>query len=500
MHRATGGTVSMGPMNEPTATGALVLALGLLLALAGLASPASRRLGVPALLFFLLLGIAAGSEGIGGIWFDDAGLAFRLGTLALVVILFDGGLNTSPVVFRRALAPAAVLATLGVVVTAALTAGIGVLLGLPWPAALLVGAVVSSTDAAAVFSVIRASGIGLEQRASATLEVESGLNDPMAMLLTIAITELVLGALTPVGVGWMLVTQAIFGVAVGVGMGVAGRVLLRVVRLPAAGLYPILTVGIAFLSFGTATVLGGSGLLAVFLTGFVLASGALPYRAGIRRVLDAFAWLSQILMFLVLGLLVFPTRIVPIAGVGFALALALAFVARPLAVFACLAPFRFARGERVFMAWVGLRGAVPIVLATYPLLRGVEAGPQVFDLVFFVVLVTSFLPGATVAWSARRLGVARDVVPAPAASIELVSLRDLPGEFLWYRVSPASAVAGAFIRELPLPEGSVVTFSMRGGQVIVARGSTELCPGDEVGRSCAAGRSCCACAGAAAWP
>ncbi len=321
----------------------------------------------------------------------------------------------------------------------------------------------------------------LEASTGALLEVESGLNDPMALFLTVVATELALGTATgAAGFGLIFVEQLLIGAVGGVVIGFGGRVLLRVLSLPAAGLYPVLTVALAFLAFGVTTLAEGSGFLAVYLAAVVLAAGAMPYRAGVRRVHDALAWLAQILMFVMLGLLVFPSRLLPAAPGGLALAAALAFVARPLAVFAVLAPLRMPWRQQLFVAWVGLRGAVPIVLATYPVLRGVEGGDQIFHLVFFVVLVNSIVPGATVAWLARRLGLSGPAQPHPTASVELVSLRELPGEFHWYFVSPASAVADVHVRDLSLPPGCVVTLVVRGSEVIAPHGSTLLIPGDEV--------------------
>lgn len=468
-------------MTEPAATAAILAALGLLLLLSALASPLPGRLGVPALVLFLLVGIAAGEEGLGGIPFDDYGLAFRLGCVALVLILFDGGLNTSVAVFRAAALRAVLLATLGVVVTALVVAAVGVALGLSLPLALLVGAVVSSTDAAAVFSVLRSSGVRLQASTATTLEVESGLNDPMAMLLTVATTELVLGGAHGTGATALYFAQQFaVGTASGAAIGWFARSLLPRVRLPAAGLYPVITVAIAFLSFGIATLLEGSGFLAAYLAGILTASGALPYRQGVRRVHDSLAWLAQILMFVLLGLLVFPSRLVPALGLGLALAAVLALVARPLAVLLSLAPFRMPLRERAFVGWVGLRGAVPIVLATYPVLRGVPEADRLFHLVFFVVLVNSLVPGATVAWATRRLGLARDAETAPAASVEVVSLREFPGEFVWYFVAPSSPAAGATLQNLPIPAGSVAALVVRGAEVIAPRGGTALQSGDQI--------------------
>ncbi len=468
-------------MEEPWATAALLAACGLLLLLAGLASPLSGRLGVPALVFFVALGILAGSEGIGGIPFDDFETAYTLGTLALVLILFDGGLNTPISVLRRAWARASLLATVAVVITAAVVAVAAMGLGLSPLSAALVGAVVSSTDAAAVFSVLRNSGLRLRTSTAATLEVESGINDPMAVLLTAAVTGIALGE---VEIGWglagMFVSQLLVGLVGGLSFGLVGRLVLRILVLPAAGLYPVLTVALALLAYGGTTVAGGSGFLAVYLAAIVVSHGPMPYRAGIRRVHDSMAWLAQILMFVLLGLLVFPSRLVPNADEGLALAAVLAFLARPLAVLLVLAPFAMPRKERLFVSWVGLRGAVPIVLATYPALRGLPEGDAVFHMVFFIVLAGAIVPGATVAPLARKLGLGRRAAPPAPASVELVSLREFPGDFVWYAVSKASATAGAEVRDLPLPDESLVILLLRGADVIAPHGGTRLEPGDHL--------------------
>lgn len=468
-------------MSEPEATAAILAALGGLIVLAVVASPLSRRLGVPVLLLFLLLGMLAGSEGLGGIPFEDYGLAYRLGTIALVLILFDGGLNTTPAVLRRAARSAGWLATVSVVATAAVMAGFGLWLGLDPEIALLMGAVVSSTDAAAVFSVFRGGGVRLKERTAATLEVESGLNDPMAVFLTLLATEYALAsAPTPGAVALLFARQFVIGAAAGLLWGHAARWLLARIHLPAAGLYPVVTLALAFLSFSTATLIGGSGFLAVYGTGILIAAGAMPYRAGVRRVHDALAWLSQILMFALLGLLVFPKQLLPVVGTGLALAAVLACVARPLAVWPVMKALGAPVQEQIFVSWVGLRGAVPIILAAYPVVRGVAGGAELFHLVFFVVLVSSVIPGATVVALARRLGLAVPHAPSPSAHVELVSLRDFPGEFVWYHVEPSSAVAGSDLRGLELPEGCLVTLIVRGPDLLVPKGSTLLLAGDHV--------------------
>ncbi|HYG66191.1 MAG TPA: potassium/proton antiporter, partial [Anaeromyxobacteraceae bacterium] len=346
---------------EPLPTAFALVATGVLLVVSVLASRTSGRLGVPVALLFLVIGLLAGEEGLGKIPFDDYGLAFRVGTVALVLILFDGGLQTSVATLRGVIVPAGILATLGVAATAGVTALGARALGLGWPEALLLGSIVSSTDAAAVFAVLRNAGVRVRPRLAQLLELESGGNDPAAVILTLAAT----GAIVAGGEwGWHMaldaVVQLAVGVAGGVAIGLAGRRVLNRARLTAAGLYPVLTLGLAFLAFGIPTIFRGSGFLAVYVAGIVLGDAKLPYVNGIRRVHDSIGWFSQVSMFLMLGLLAFPSRLMGVAGTGLALGLFLAFVARPVVVAAFLLPLRMSWREVTFVAWVGLRGAVPI--------------------------------------------------------------------------------------------------------------------------------------------
>jgi cell volume regulation protein A len=475
------------PTPEPLPTALLLTIFGVLLAISALFSRASQRVGVPVALLFLGIGVLAGSEGIGGIPFNDYRLAFRLGTVALTLILFDGGLNTSPAQVRRVLAPAALLATVGVVGTAALVAAAAHWLGFEWPVAMLLGAVVSSTDAAAVFAVLRGSGLSLKRRVGTTLELESGINDPVAVILTTVLTSyLVNPASSP---GWRValevVREIVVGGALGLAIGYGGRALLARYRLPAGGLYPALTLALALLAFGVPTLVHGSGFLAVYLAALVLGDGPLPYRAGLLRVHDALAWLSQIAMFLVLGLLVFPTRLAGVAGAGIALALFLAVVARPLVVALCLAPFRgtrfrYTRTDIAYVGWVGLRGAVPIVLALFPVLAGAPGAERIFDVVFFIVVANAVIPGMTVPWVTRRLGLASDEPPAPQAVLEIESMQPLDGAILSFYVDEALAVAGMPLAELPFPDGTAVTMIVRGKTLVAPKGGTMLLPGDHV--------------------
>ncbi len=468
-------------MSEPLSTALLLTAAGFLVATGVLVSRTSGRLGVPAALLFLAVGMLAGSEGVGHIAFEDYALTFRLGTVALVLILFDGGLNTPWSSVRRAFAPAAVLATAGVLGTAALAGLAAWGLGLPAPLALLFGAVVSSTDAASVFSVLRGGGVELRRRVGTVLELESGLNDPMAVILTLAFTSLSAAGERP---GWHLLLetglQLTVGLGGGIGLGLAGRWVMARARLAVAGLYPVLTLALALLAFGLPTLLWGSGFLAVYAAAVVMGNGPLPYLTGLRRVHDALAWFSQVAMFLLLGLLAFPSRLAAQWSTGLELALLLVFVARPAVVAACLLPFGFAWREVLFIGWVGLRGAVPIILATFPVLAGVQGATGVFDLVFFVVVVSTALQGSSARWLARRLGLERSGPPAPRATLEIVSTRDLSGEVLTFYVEPASAVAGSRIADLPFPENAAVMLVLRGRQLVAARGRTVLEPGDHV--------------------
>ena len=469
---------------EPLTTATLLLTIGLLLGLSALFSRASARAGLPVFLLFLAMGMLAGSEGLGGIEFEGYSLSFRLGTLALALILFDGGLNTSTSALRQGIRPAAVLATAGVAVTAGLVAVGARFLGFPWPAAFLVGAVVSSTDAAAVFSVLRGSGVQLRRRLGTILELESGLNDPVAVVLTLVLTEALVEGQAPglsaTGLLLEIPIELAVGAGVGVVAGLASRRLLRASRLPAGGLYPVLTLGLALLTFGAATVLHGSGFLAVYLLGMVLGNGDLPYRAALLSFHDAAAWCGQVTMFLVLGLLVFPSRLLQVSGTGLALALFLSLVARPLAVVLCLAPFRYPWRETAFIGWTGLRGAVPIILAIFPVLAGVDGAKPLFDVVFFVVVVSALVPGGTVGWAARCLGLTEDRPPPPRAALEMSSVQPLDGDVLSFYVDPVLPVAHAALADIPFPPKSAAMLVVRGSELIGPRGDTVLLPGDHV--------------------
>lgn len=469
--------------NEPITTAIILAVSGFLLIVSVLfSSRATERVNVPVALIFLAIGVLAGSEGIGGIPFADYGVGYRLGTVALVLILFDGGLNTPLTAVRRVAAPAAVLATVGVIGTAVMLALGAYWLGMPRDASILLGAVVSSTDAAAVFAVLRSGGVHLSDKVKATLEIESGSNDPMAVILTMSVTSVLLepGAASYTMIGLQVISQIAIGLAAGLAIGYGARYTLAHARLHASGMYAVLLIGMAFLAFAVPTLLYGSGFLAVYVGAIVLGNGEIPYRTGLLRVHDAIAWLSQVTMFLLMGLLVFPSRLIEIAPIGLAVSVFLAFVARPVVVWLCLIPFRYTNREKLFVSWVGLRGAVPIILATYPVLAGAPAAEQMFDLVFFVVVVSSILPGATVTWAARKLGLETYEPPPPRAVLAIESVEPLQGELLSFYIDEALAVAGETLSALPFPEGASVTMIVRGKQLLAPRGSTVLTPGDHV--------------------
>lgn len=468
-------------MMEPHATALLLLVIGLLIAFSVLLSRHIDRLGVPIVLLFLIVGMVGGSEGLGGLAFDDYGVAVRVGTIYLVLILLDGGMNSPWRAVRRIIVPAGALATIGVALTAGLVAVFSRLLGLGWTEALLLGSVVSSTDAAAVLAVLRGGRLSLQPRVGSTLEVESCINDPMAVILTVTMIEV---AKSSAALRWTLLLsvplQLAVGAIIGILLGYLGLRIIRKVRLPTVGLYPALTLALAFLSFGVATMLEGSGLMSVYFTALVLGNSPLPYKSGLFKVHESLAWLSQIALFLMLGLLVFPSQLPPVAGIGLAVALFLAFVARPIAVLLCLLPFRFPAREIGYIGWIGLRGAVPIILGALPVLAQVPGAEHVFNIVFFIVVVSTILPGATIRQMSRWLGLAVPEKPSPNAVLEINSAHPLDAEIASFLIEPAASVCDASLSQIGLPSDAAVMMIVRGSELVAARGQTVLMSGDHV--------------------
>ena len=460
----------------------LILLVGALLLIGIVSSKLSARLGLPVLVLFLGVGMLAGEDGPGRIQFDNIPLAHAIGTLALAVILFDGGLQTK----RRALAsawkPSVLLATVGVLTTAAITGvASAYLLGVPLLTGLLLGSIVASTDAAAVFAVLRSQGLRLRERVAATLEVESGSNDPMAIFLTIALVE-VLNGQSSLGIDvlQLFVLQMGVGAVAGLAVGWLAVATINRMNLATAGLYPVLTSSFALLAFGTAAVFGGSGFLAIYLAGIVIGNSRTVFQRGTFLFLDGLAWIGQISMFVLLGLLSTPSQVLDVAGQGLLVATVLTFVARPLSVVPILLPFGFSVRETLLIAWVGLKGAVPIILAMYPLLFGLAEGAVLFNVVFFVVLVSATLQGWTLPPIARRLGLQEPPRPEPPATLEITALRDVSADIVEYVVAEGSRAAGGKVRDLGLPDDAVLAMISRGPMLIPPRGSTEIAVGDHV--------------------
>lgn len=457
-----------------------VLAGAVLLLLAILASALSYRIGMPLLLVFLAVGMLAGEDGPGGIVFNDSGMAYMVGSVALAIILLDGGLNTRSESFRTSLRPAAVLATAGVLVTCVITGLFAAwILDFGWLEGMLVGAVVGSTDAAAVFALLHARGLTLKERVSATLEIESGSNDPMAALLTIAFIELILaGQRVP---GWetlvLLVQQMGLGLVAGLG---GGWLLVWLAnRLPLErGMYPMLILAGGLLLYSLTTVLGGSGFLAIYLCGVMVANRNPRESANILQVHNGLAWLAQIGMFLMLGLLATPSDLVRYAPAALAIALVLMFVARPIAVVLCLRPFHFPWREQVFISWVGLRGAVPIVLSLFPLLAGVPEAALILDVAFFVVLISLTAQGWTIPVLARRLKLQVPPVPEPAERHDLAASQMNGHALFGYRLTPRVPLVGQEANALHLPAAARPVAVMRESVALAPEAAGKLVAGD----------------------
>lgn len=460
-----------------------ILLIGsLLLFFSVLAGKTSYKFGVPTLLLFLSVGMLAGSEGIGGIHFDDPKTAQFIGVVALNFILFAGGLDTDFKTIKPVLRQGAVLSTLGVLLTAT-SVGLFVHWVTPFSLyeGLLLGAIVSSTDAAAVFSILRSKNLALKHHLRPTLELESGSNDPMAYFLTIAFTGLVqrpndsLWSLLP-----FFAQQISLGAALGLGFGWLNTRLINRLRPDFEGLYPVLVISLMFFTFTATETVGGNGFLAIYLSAVYLGNQDILHKRTILQAFDGYAWLMQIVLFLTLGLLVYPSELMPMLGIGLIVSFFLMVVARPLSVFISLAPFKMKNRARWFVSWVGLRGAVPIVFATYPLLAGIEKANAIFGIVFVISVSSVLLQGTTLSTVARWLHVALPERVKKRNNIDMLLQEGFKSVLREVVLGPHSPANGKAILDLHFPRNTLIAMIERNGRFLTPGGSTVLEHGDKL--------------------
>ncbi len=460
----------------------ILFAGSVLLFISIIAGKTSFKIGVPTLIFFLVTGMLAGSEGLGGIYFDDPATTQFIGIVALNFILFSGGLDTKWVSVKPILWRGISLSTLGVLFTAG-TVGFFVLFITDFTLAegLLLGAIVSSTDAAAVFSILRSRSVGLKGFIRPTLELESGSNDPMAYFLTISLTSIVATGDTSF---WSIIPLFFLQMFLGALTGyIMGRLMIRIINrinLDFDGLYPVLAIALVFFTFSLTDTIGGNGFLAVYIAALVLGNNSVIHKKSLMKFFDGMAWLMQIVLFLTLGLLVFPSEIVPVIGVGVLISLFIIFVARPIGVFISLAFFKTRNRNRLFISWVGLRGAVPIVFATYPLIAGVEKADMIFNLVFFIAVSSVLLQGSTLPIMARWLHVALPEGAKRKTPLDMELSDEVKSELVEIEIPPNSLISGKPIVQIGFPKTALIVLIKRAGKFITPKGATVLEAGDKL--------------------
>lgn len=439
-----------------------------------------HNIGIPTMLLFILVGMLAGSEGLGGIYFNDASLAQSIGIIALVFILFSGGLDTNWSQSRQITKPAFLLATIGVLITAVII-GVCVMFifntSFLW--GLLVGSIISSTDAAAVFSVLRTGNIQLKGKLRPLLELESGSNDPMAVFLTVGSIELLLSPeKTFLNILLMFFIQVGVGGVFGFGGGKLMTYLLNKLNFFYEGLYPIFALSLAILIYSLTSVIGGSGFLAIYVAGIILGNNNFIHKKSLIRFFDGLSVLAQITMFLTLGLLIFPSDLLDVIGIGLLVSIVLIFIARPIGVFLTLLPFDFSIKEKFFTSWVGLRGAVPIILATFPLLANITDSHIIFDLVFFIVLTSALLQGWSINFIAKLLGLAEPFSKKIYIPLEFTSDIRNDTELIELIVPFNSKINGKQIVDLTFPADSRIVLIIRDDKNLIPVGTTIIIEGD----------------------
>ena len=460
----------------------IILVSSILLIISILANKTSFRFGIPTLLLFLLVGMLAGSDGIGKIKFDDPSIAQFLGVIALNFILFSGGMDTKWVSIKPIVWRGVVLSTFGVIITAGtLGAFVYWLTDFTLLESFLLGSIVSSTDAAAVFAILRTQKVGLKENLRPTLELESGSNDPMAYVLTISFIYLITqGNASAFDVVLLFFQQMILGAVLGYVLGRLSIYIINNINLDTEGLYPVLMMAIIFFIFSFTDFLGGNGFLAVYLSAIIIGNGNLIHKKSLLKFYDGQAWLMQIVMFLTLGLLVYPTQLLPIAGTGLLISAILVFIARPVSVFICLAYFKVSTRKKLFISWVGLRGAVPIVFATYPLLAGVDKASSIFHLVFFISVTSVLVQGSTLTRVAKWL---KQTVPARVkrkTALDMELSDSIKSELFEVIIPPKSAAVDKPIVSLNFPKNAFIVLLNRHGKYIQPTGSTHIEAGDEL--------------------
>lgn len=458
----------------------ILLIVAVLLFLSVAASKVSDRFGVPVLLLFLTIGMLAGSEGLGGIYFNDPWLTKSLGTIALIFILFSGGFDTNWKDIRHVLLRGLTLSTLGVLITA-LAVGLFATFALKFSAleGFLLGAIVSSTDAAAVFNILRSKSVGLRGKLQPLLEFESGSNDPMAVFLTVGVIGLLKNpGLSPVN----LIPAFLMDMGIGAASAfVLSKVLIFIInrlKLTYEGLYPVLMISLVLLTYSVTTALKGNGFLAVYIGGVLVGNAKLIHKKTLKNFYDGIAWLMQIVMFLTLGLLVFPSKIVPIIGAGLLISIFLMFIARPLSVFLCLSLTRMSLREKTMVAWVGLRGAVPIILATFPLLAGIPKAEMIFNIVFFIVLTSVLFQGTTLSTVSKLLKVDTPFQNKRVYPIEFEHTGEIDADLEDVIVPYNSKVAGKSLFKIGLPSECLVVLISRDDKFFIPNGATAINGGD----------------------